>query len=317
MTSVRLNPTPVPFADRLLEFPIVLEVVPPHRRASDRAVGHLLHRLEEAMRGNPTIDAVNIPEVLDENHEGDPFYRNLDPRAFAMRLLDLVRVETIVNKVVVHFPSGARFESWARESLDDFRLRNVVLVGGTRHEVEYPGPDIVRANEILGALSGSRRDVTIGNIAIPERRGEVDRLVRKTRAGCRFFTTQVLFEPDPVSSVLREYGEACTAERLRPATVLLSFAPVSDYHDVEFLVWLGASIAPATEEALLAHRGRAPGAASLDVARSIWTHIRDDVAGSQPHVPLGVNIEEISAHNFDLAVEMARAFPSWNRSTST
>jgi len=28
-------------------------------------------------------------------------------------------------------------------------------------------------------------------------------------------------------------------------------------------------------------------------------------------VPLGVNIEEVSAHNFDLAVQMTREFPSW------
>jgi len=34
-------------------------------------------------------------------------------------------------------------------------------------------------------------------------------------------------------------------------------------------------------------------------------------AQSQPPVPLGVNIEEVSAHNFDLAVQMAREFPSW------
>jgi len=32
---------------------------------------------------------------------------------------------------------------------------------------------------------------------------------------------------------------------------------------------------------------------------------------------LGVNIEEVSLHNFDLAVQMAREFPSWRESAAT
>jgi 5,10-methylenetetrahydrofolate reductase len=301
----------VAFAERLPAFPIVLEVVPPHRRASDKALAGLVKKVQDAVDSIPHLDALNIPEVLDENHAGLPFYRNLGPRDFAQQLTAGLRVEPIVNKVVVHTEGREDLGAWLRESIDVHGLRNFILVGGTSSRIAYPGPDVVAANEILGKVSAGRRDVVCGNITIPERAGEVERLLRKTRAGARFFTTQVLFEPEPISTVLREYGEACAAARVTPATVLLSFAPVADYEDIEFLVWLGATITPETEEALIATRGREAGRGSFDVARRIWTRIRDANAKSRHPVPLGVNIEEISVHNFDLAVRMAREFPAW------
>src|SRR5206468_3331961 len=104
---------------------------------------------------------------------------------------------------------------------------------------------------LLGAPGGpgsrpdreqGRRPRSVGNITIAERDHEVDRLVEKTRAGCDFFTTQVLFEAEPMATVLRAYGRRCSSQNLKPATVLLSFAPVSDYQDIEFLVWLGATV---------------------------------------------------------------------------
>ncbi len=305
------------FVDRLDALPIVLEVVPPHRRAGEKTIASLVQKVQDAASSVPHLDALNIPEVLDENHAGLPFYRNLGPRQFARRLREGVAAEAIVNKVVVHAKGEADLRAWLEESIEVDGLRTFVLVGGSSSRIEYPGPDVVRANGILREVARGRRDVAAGNITIPERAGEVGRLVEKTRAGARFFTSQVLFEPEPISSVLREYGEACASAGVRPATVLLSFAPVADYEDIEFLAWLGATMTPETEEALLAHRGREVGRASFDVARRIWARIRDANAGSRHPVPLGVNVEEISVHNFDLAVRMAREFPSWKDAKAT
>jgi len=186
-----------------------------------------------------------------------------------------------------------------------------VFVGGNSSWVRYPGPTVIEANKILRGSTRGRDDVSLGNITIPERDHEVDRLVDKTRAGCDFFSTQVLFEAEPMATVLRAYGRRCAAQGLKPATVLLSFAPVSDYADLEFLVWLGATVSPRTEEALLPAKNVAPGQASLEVARTLWSHLSAAAAQSRPPVPLGVNIEEVSAHNFDLAVQMTREFPAW------
>jgi len=296
------------FVDRLRSVPFVFEVVPPHRRAGERAVASLVQRVQDAVRAIPQIDAVNLPEVVEENYAARPLYRNLDPRAFSRMLNQGLRVETIVDRVVPHLGGMAGLDAYVRESLEAHGVRNFVLVGIAREGVTYPGPNVAKATARLRELTRDRTDVACGNIVIPERAGEVERLMRKTRAGAQFFTTQVLFEAEPAASVVREYGDACAAAGLSPATVILSFAPVADREDVQFLEWLGAWIPPRTAEALLDHRGREPGMASMDVARSTWARVRDAVAGARHPVPLGVNVEEISVHTFDLAVRMAREF---------
>ncbi|HEX9340332.1 MAG TPA: hypothetical protein VF992_04075 [Thermoplasmata archaeon] len=299
---------PPSFRDRLRASPVVLEVVPPSRRASEKAIAGLVARVREAARSIQGLDALNVPEVLDENHEGQPFYRNLDPRDFVTRLGADLGVEPIVNKVVAHLPSTAALRRWAIESASEFGVRNFVLVGGTTGRIRYPGPSVVEANRVVRAALRGRADVALGNITIPERESEIDRLMEKTQAGCDFFASQVLFEAEPMATVLRAYGRRCAAQGLEPATVLLSFAPVSDYQDIEFLVWLGATVTPRTEEALLASVEPGSGRPSFDRARTLWSQLRAAAALSRPPVPLGVNVEMISAHNFDLAVQMAHDF---------
>src|SRR5947208_1487808 len=127
---------------------------------------------------------------------------------------------------------------------------------------------------------------------------------------------QVLFEAEPMATVLRAYGKRCAALGLKPATVLLSFAPVSDYQDLEFLAWLGASVTPRTEEALVTNAEGAPGRSSIEIARTLWSHLHAAAAVSRPAVPLGVNVEEVTLHNFDLAVQIAREFPAWRAAKS-
>jgi 5,10-methylenetetrahydrofolate reductase len=300
-----------PFRSTLQSTPLVLEIVPPSRRSSDKAVTNLVDRVREAVRTLGTLDGLNLPQVLDENHMGQPFLRNMDPRDFARRLGDDLGVDPIVNNVVAHTPSADAVRKWTRESLDAYGLRSFVLVGGTRSRIRYPGPPVLEADRILRSEAAGRDDVALGNITIPDRDNEVERLVEKTRAGCDFFTTQVIFEAEPMATVLRAYGKRCAAQGLAPATVLLSFAPVSDYQDLEFLVWLGAIVTPRTEEALFNATGTDPGRASIEVARTLWSHLRAAAAQSRPAVPLGVNIEEVSLHNLDLAVRMAAEFPAW------
>jgi len=295
------------FQDRLRNHPVVFEVVPPHRRASEATVRNLVTRVVQAVKSLPRVDAVNVPEVLDENHVGAPFYRNLDPREFAMRLRDRADLDIIVNKLVIHLASAQAFRNWLTDTLSVFGLRNVVCVGGTSHHVQYPGPTVVEANRIFRdeARAANRADATCGNITIPDRPSEAARLLAKTRAGCQFATTQVLFEAAKVRALLAEYDAACRAADVEPATVLLSFAPVSDYADLEFLRWLGAPISEEFERQLLDDRG-GPAEASIRVAVDLWREIRGFAERGRFRVPIGINVEVISAHNFDHAVEMAR-----------
>src|SRR5437879_7591459 len=116
----------------------------------------------------------------------------MDPRDFVQRLGKDLGVDPIVNNVVAHMPSTAAFRRWVEESLDRFGLRSFVLVGGTNSRIRYPGPSVLEANRILRSVAEGHEDVALGNITIPDRENEVDRLGEKPPAGCDFFTTHVL-----------------------------------------------------------------------------------------------------------------------------
>src|SRR5438034_10014096 len=182
---------PRPFREALASTPVVLEIVPPGRRVSQKAVNTFVERVRDSVRSLENLDAVNIPEVLEENHAGQPFYRDLDPRDFAALLGDL-RVDPIVNKVVAHVPSESLLRRWIHESLEQHALRNFVLVGANSSRVRYPGPSVVEANRLLRTATQGRNDIAIVNITIGGRDHEVDRLVEKTRVGCALSQTQGL-----------------------------------------------------------------------------------------------------------------------------
>src|SRR2546425_12859480 len=190
-----------PFREALASTPVVLEIVPPGRRVSEKAVNTFVERVRDSVRSLENLDAVNIPEVLEENHAGQPFYRDLDPRDFAALLGDL-GVDPIVNKVVAHVPSESVLRRWIRESVEDHGFRNFVLVGGNSSRVRYPGLSVVEANRILRTVTKGRNDIALGNITIAERDHEVDRLVGQTRAGVGFFTTHGLFRTEARGTVL-------------------------------------------------------------------------------------------------------------------
>lgn len=284
---------------RLRERPVLFEVVPPHRRAGPRAVANAVREIEDAVSQVDGLDAINLPEVLDENHRGEPYYRNMDPRAFGRIVRERVDAPIVTNKVVVHLASVAGFRNWLRESREEFRLREFVFVGGTSSRHPYPGPGV---EEALAETRRSDPDLVCGVITIPERPGEANRLFRKTLAGCDFATTQVQFESARVIDLLRRYHAKCLEGDVEPAPVLISVAPVTDYHDVEFLRWLGTEIPPSLEDALVKDGGRG----SIEIAAGVWAEVRTAIDQEGIRVPLGVNVEQIARHNHDAAIALAK-----------
>ena len=168
---------PRPFREALASTPVVLEIVPPGRRVSEKAVNTFVERVRDSVRSLENLDAVNIPEVLEENHAGQPFYRDLDPRDFAALLGDL-GVDPIVNKVVAHVPSESLLRRWIHESLEQHALRNFVLVGGNSSRVRYPGPSVVEANRLLGP---QRRDVPTSPSGTSRSRNAITRSIDSSR----------------------------------------------------------------------------------------------------------------------------------------
>ncbi|MCI4323047.1 MAG: mycobacterial-type methylenetetrahydrofolate reductase [Thermoplasmata archaeon] len=294
------------FHEALRDRPLLFEPVPPTARASPMRAGLFAEELVRLLRGVPRLDAVNVPELVDENHEGRPYYRSGDARDFARVVSEQIERDAIVNKVVAHLPSHDALSEWAQETVQ-VGVRHVVLVGGSSRYIPYPGPAVMEANRIVQPILGRHRG-HLGNIAIPQRQGEARRMVAKTQAGATFFTTQILFDGEHAIEMIGEYDRLCRESKVDPAAVILSFAPITDEADAEFVRWLGADITESAERVILNGEDGGEGARSVTRAREVYRGVR---AAGRDHgwsTVLGVNVEQISQRHLSTAAEMLRAF---------
>lgn len=286
--------------------PLFFEPVPPAARTPRARVDERLDAVAELVRGTPRVDAIDVPELVDENHEGKPRYRSGDIRGYALALQERTGRPAVVNKVVAHVEDAAALEAWARETAAQ-GIRYAVLVGGASRYIPYPGPGVVEANRrcrsVFREAGGG-----IGNIAIPQRTGEAHRMLTKTRAGAAFFTTQILFDSDQVVQLVREYDLLCRQAAIAPAAVLVSFAPIADDQDVEFVRWLGADISEAAETAILGEDDQGVASRSEERALLVWETLTRSVSEENLSVPLGVNVEQISPRHLEQAGHLLREF---------
>ena len=286
--------------------PLFFEPVPPPARTPAQRVEERTAAVARLVREVPRVDALDIPELVDENHEGQPHYRTGDLPAYARALAESTAREAILNKVVAHLPSAEALERWARETVER-GVHHAVLVGGSSRYIPYPGPPVAEADRlcrpIFAAAGGS-----IGNIAIPQRTGEAHRMLAKTRAGASFFTTQLLFDSESARKVLLQYDLLCRQASIPPAAVLLSVAPIADDQDAEFVRWLGADLPDSAERAILEGEERDAARRSVEIAVSVWEDVARMTHSEGLTVPIGVNVEQVSARHLEVAGELLHEF---------
>lgn len=297
---------PRPLAEALASRPLFFEPVPPTARSSASRADATVTELLRILAGVPRVDAVDIPELVDENHDGRPYHRSGDTRGFARRIADGSHREVVVNKVVAHLPSAEALGDWARETVRR-KIVHFVLVGGSSRYIPYPGPTVLEANRMCAPVAAAAGGL-VGNIAIPQRTGEAHRMLAKTRAGASFFTTQILFDGEAVLGMMREYDGLCRQSSIRPATVLISVAPLGDEGDVEFVRWLGADLPEAAERAILNGDDTQASRRSVDWALGVYRSVREGAERAHLSVGLGANVEQISQRHLASAADMLTAF---------
>jgi 5,10-methylenetetrahydrofolate reductase len=293
-------------ADALCETPLFFEPVPPSARAKPTRAQAEVDAVSDMVRAIPRVDALDIPELVDENHEGRPLYRTADPRHFGRSLAERTGREIVVNKVVAHLESPESVERWTSETVQ-MGIRHVVLVGGTSRYIPYPGPAVTEANRICRPIL-ERAGGLVGNITIPQREGEPHRMLSKTRAGAAFFTTQIVFDAEATYRMVREYDLLCRHASLAPVPVLLSFAPLVDEQDAEFIRWLGVDIPEEAERAILEGDDGGALRRAVDRALDVWESVRRHAAEESVDVPLGVNVEQVSVRHLADARTFLTAF---------
>ena len=284
--------------------PVVLyEILPP--REKDGSLNSYAETISSLL-SQTHIDGINIPEIRDEKRNGAKPVNSLsraEPRKFGHLLQDIVGVEAIINRVVVHQPIKKELE-WVEETYDKYEIENFIIVGGESRKINYPGPTV---NEALNKISFDnkyhKKEIFCGGICIPRREKESNNIIRKSRNGAEFFTTQVIYDSSKVIKMLKQYHKKCKQQGTFPRRMLLSFAPVSSQKNIEFLKWLGVEISSETEKYLNGRPGKMIDR-SLDVAIEILYDTLKYIQDNKLIIPIGLNVEHIMSYNFQSSIEM-------------
>jgi 5,10-methylenetetrahydrofolate reductase len=282
---------------------VAYEILPP--REKDGTLNSYAENISSLL-SQTHIDAINIPEVHEENERGNRPVKNLEraeAREFGRLLQDNVGIEAIVNRVMVHNNLDYQ-KNWIKETFYDYDIENLILVGGETSNIEYPGPSVNESAEyITRDLNTGRFDIFCGGITIPSREIESKRLLQKGSNGIEFFTSQVLYDATKVKKMLKYYDELCKVNSVLPRRILLSFAPVSSKKNIAFLKWLGVEIPSQTEKLLISDKKNMP-SKSLEIASDILKDILNNNEELGITVPVGLNVEHIMSYNFQSSINM-------------
>ena len=282
---------------------VAYEILPP--REKDGTLNSYAERISSLL-SQTHIDAINIPEVHEENARGLRPVKNLEraeAREFGRLLQDNVGIEAIVNRVTVHNDLDYQ-KSWIKETFYDYDIENLILVGGESSDIKYPGPSVNETSEyITRDLNAGRFDFFCGGITIPSRKIESVRLLKKGSNGIEFFTSQVLYDGKKIKKMLKYYDDVCKENNVLPRRILLSFAPVSSKKNIDFLKWLGVEI-PSQTEKRLTNKKTSMSDESLEIASEILKDILNNNEKLGITVPIGLNVEHIMSYNFQSSISM-------------
>ena len=282
---------------------VAYEILPP--REKDGTLNSYAERISSLL-SQTHIDAINIPEVHEENARGLRPVKNLEraeAREFGRLLQDNVGIEAIVNRVTVHNDRDYQ-KGWIKETFYDYDIENLILVGGESSDIKYPGPSVNETSEyITRDLNAGRFDFFCGGITIPSRKIESVRLLKKGSNGIEFFTTQVLYDGKKIKKMLKYYDDVCKENNVLPRRILLSFAPVSSKKNIDFLKWLGVEI-PSQTEKRLTNKKTSMSDESLEIASEILKGILNNNEKLGITVPIGLNVEHIMSYNFQSSINM-------------
>lgn len=294
-----------------------LEVVPPVLRESEAGVEAALEKvatINEAVG----LDAVNIPEIREESSKSDkgerkrPFEPRMEPRVLARRIRDELGIESMINRVVVHLTREEQAD-WFRETWEEYGVRQFVLVGGEKSGVDYPGPSVPEANEMIRKAI-AEPGLRVGNICIPTRDGEADRMRRKMATGVDFFTTQIIYHAHEFTDLVDALVDNGLPEA--PPELLLTMCPVKGPRNIRFLHWLGVSISPELEEWLVGD-GEGVTDRSIEHIERTWQEISAHRARRAPGLPVGVSLAPIGKIPHETTIRLARAFTGGVRARAT
>lgn len=251
-------------------------------------------------------DGFIVYDIQDEPGRSDmerpfPFRRVMDSSTYASLLAKTSNKPCCVYKCV----ADAEFDSWVERAVTEHGHSAINLVGRATSQGEYVGPTIAQAMNTVNKKEG----LNFGCVCIAERhtieaakaRGkdyptEHLNMLRKQKAGAKWFVSQAVYDPEPTIRLLKDYAASCREQGITPSKVILTFAPVSRQKTMNFVKWLGVRVPKETEEKIL--NAEKPVDASVDLLCGILKTILQECSGIG--VPLGISCESVSIYKSEI-----------------
>jgi hypothetical protein len=290
-------------------FVLLYGTTPPRSGSPADLIENAAGKLAERVRPLP-LDGFVVYDLQDESARTPvprpfPFTPTVDSRGYSKLLGELTGRAAVCYKCI-GTTTHAEWRHWLGETRRDYGLELLTLVGRPSSQRVPAAMTLAQAYSIA---AGHGSGFVLGGVAIAERHGagrdESGRLLDKADLGCRFFVSQTVYHPAATIRMLSDYARLCRERRRAPSRIVLTFAPCGRRKTMDFMKWLGISIPPQTEQAILdAH---SPLAKSIEICCASLREIleQDYVA----ELPLGVNTESVSINKeeIDASIDLFHA----------
>lgn len=244
--------------------------------------------------GQIEVDGLIVYDIQDESSRISkprpfPYMETHNPLDWSKRLQTLA-IKPVITYKSVSSRSTEEFNQWLNSAWDEYGIRDIVLVGAPSSDGQIVLP-LAKAYE---TLANSQHDFNLGGVTIAERHAakgnEHTRLINKTVAGCDFFVSQAVYNPQATVDMLSQYARTCRDNGEEPKRVILTFTPCGSIKTLEFMEWLGISVPDATKHRIL--DAELPLDESIKICRSALEQIIE--VALPLGIPLGLNIESLT-----------------------
>ena len=302
------------------EKPVIYEIVPPKLGSSESEIERRIELLERVLRDS-RINAINIPELKEKREtNGQASYvpTTIPPEEYA----ELIggSKEKIVNIVSPHLTQ----EEFTQRvcNLKNYGIKNLVVVGKARKSDLLHGPSVLEALDLVSAMNqghaGEKTDILLGGICIFHRNRKTDheyeagsielneheRTAIKARHGCRFVTSQIIFDAKVPLEFLAKYAAHCEQGREKPVTIFISLSTVKSLGILSLLTDVLEVQMPDQIKKKLQREPDKMGKLSVEISTEIFARIIEWIKSNRIDIPIGLHIEQVGTNSDDVSLEL-------------
>jgi len=279
-------------------------ITPPRRdHAPDRIREITARRIERLQALD--VDGLVLYDLQDESTRTPqarpfPYLPTIDAGSYSADYLGALDLTKILYKpVATETPES--FTRWA--AARNSPSSATVLVGAPSKNF----PSTLKLSEAYKIRRQVAPDMLLGGVIIPERHAltghEHLRLMEKSAAGCSFFVSQCVYNPQATRDFLSDYFYHCRDHGLKPSYLIFTLTVCGSVETLAFMKWLGISI-PRWLENDLSH--------ASDILHTSMNACHDIADGiieycEEKKIPFGFNIESVSIRKAEIEASVTLA----------